>query len=150
MGSPGSQFTQVQPAVDAAAPGDIILIRHGNSSFYNGFIVSKGVHDHARAPRLRESGSRPTSSCAGSRPVETLVLKNLIGFYTAAIILEDNAGQVVVEKCQHGLQGGYLSIRNSANVVLNEVVGDRRADRHELRDDEPGAVGLRASHRTRC
>ncbi len=52
---------------------------------------------------------------------ETAVLKHLTGYYTSALILEDNAGQVVVEKCQHGLQGGYLSIRNSANVVLNEV-----------------------------
>ncbi len=49
------------------------------------------------------------------------MLKNLIGYYTAALILEDNAGQVVVEKCQHGYQGGYLRVRNSGDVIFNEV-----------------------------
>lgn len=36
----GAQFSDVQPAVDAASPGDTIVV---NAGFYTGFSVSKGV-----------------------------------------------------------------------------------------------------------
>ncbi len=55
---------------------------------------------------------------------ERLVLAHCYGFNTSSLVLEDNAGQVVVEKCQPGGQGGYLSIRNCADVALNELHSD--------------------------
>lgn len=42
-GGPGSQFTEIQPAVSAAQAGDIILVRPRSSGSYAGFTVSKGV-----------------------------------------------------------------------------------------------------------
>ena len=39
-GGPGVDFTDIQPAIDAAAPGDLIVVRNGD---YNGFILFKDL-----------------------------------------------------------------------------------------------------------
>ncbi len=117
--APGSQFTQIQPAIDAASAGDLIVVRPG-SGFYNGFTSTKGV---SIICELRGWAIGCTSDIIvrGVPAGERCVLKRFGGYYTASLILEDNAGQVVIEKCQPGSQGGCLSIRNCAEVALNEV-----------------------------
>ncbi len=120
MGGPGSQFTQIQPAIDAASVGDLLVVRPGSSSFYNGFTLSKGV---TILCEVRSSGVRITTDIIvrGVPSGQGANLKRLTGIYTSAIILEDNAGQVVLEKCRPGFQGGYVRVRNSAQVAINEV-----------------------------
>ena len=107
--------------VDAAGPGDTILIRPGASSFNAGFVVSKGV---TIMPEARAWGVAITSDIiVRDMPVgERLMLKRLTGYNSASIRIENNAGTVVVEKCQHGFQLGTLRILNSNRVILNEVV----------------------------
>lgn len=51
-GGPGVDFTQIQTAIDAAAPGDTLLVMPGN---YTGFSLRKG---------MRILGQPPASSCS--------------------------------------------------------------------------------------
>lgn len=48
VGGPDSQFDEIQPAIDAAAPGDVILVRATKQ--YQGFVLGKGL-------TIRASGS---------------------------------------------------------------------------------------------
>src|SRR5262245_60228990 len=41
VGGLGAQFDEIQPAIDAAAPGDVILVRAVKR--YQGFILGKGL-----------------------------------------------------------------------------------------------------------
>lgn len=127
LNGPGTDHTQIQPAVDASRAGDVILVRPGATSFYNGFVVSKGITVMAD---LR-GAVRITSDVVvrGLPTGERLVLKRLGGWYSSSLILENNAGTIHVEKCQTGLQGGRVLIRNSAKVALNAVAsGDARIE----------------------
>jgi hypothetical protein len=119
FGGPGSQFTDIQSAVDAATAGDVVLIRPGASSFNVGFTVSKGI---TIMPERRAWGVSITTDIIvrGIPAGERLMLKRLGGFNSASIRIENNAGTVVVEKCQPSLQGGQVFIRNSRSVILNE------------------------------
>jgi hypothetical protein len=120
FGGPGAHFTEVQPAIDTATPGDIILVRPGATAFYQGFVVSKGltITTESRGWWLRIN---PDIVVRGLPRGQTVMLKHLGAWGTGSVILEDNAGSVYVEKCQTGSQGGRLIVRGSASVALNEV-----------------------------
>ena len=120
---PGTDYAQVQPAVDAARSGDIILIRPGATHAYNGFTISKGL---TVTTATRGWWVRITSDIVvrGLPQTDRLMLKQLGMLFSASLMLENNAGTVYVEKCQTGSQAGVLTIRNSNAVALNEVYTD--------------------------
>jgi hypothetical protein len=49
VGGPGADFDEIQPAIDAAQDGDVILVRPGQ---YHGFTLSKGVMVAASSTRF--------------------------------------------------------------------------------------------------
>jgi hypothetical protein len=117
---PRTDYTQIQPAVDAAQAGDIILVRPGATHFYNGFVVSKSI---TVTTETRGWWVRITSDVVvrGLPSGGAVMLKHLGLWYTSSLLLDNNAGTVYVERCQTGSQGGQLIIRHSNAVALNEV-----------------------------
>ena len=116
----GSDFSDVQPAIDAASAGDLVLVRTGISHFYTGFTIRKGVSVMCEQ---RGGGYRVTSNVvirdvpSGAR----VSLSGYVGFDASSLILENNLGSVSIEKCQTGSQAAQIFIRASREVVLNEV-----------------------------
>jgi hypothetical protein len=122
LNGPGTDFLDIQPAVNASQAGDLILVRTGITHFYTGFTASKGVTIMCAQ---RGGGYAVTSNIVVRQlsASERLVLKRAVGFGTCSIILEDNQGTVHVEKCQPDVGGqGQLLIRRCSSVLLNEVV----------------------------
>ena len=97
-------------------------MRTGISHFYSGFNVSKGIS--IICPE-RGGGYRVTSDVIVRQipSGERLVLKRYVGFGASSLVIENNTGTVFVEKCQTGLQGGELIIKQSSAVAVNEVYG---------------------------
>src|SRR5262245_34810910 len=50
VGGPDGQFDEIQPAIDAAAPGDVILVRATKQ--YQGFVLGKGLTIRASSSRF--------------------------------------------------------------------------------------------------
>jgi hypothetical protein len=121
MGGAGSHYRDVQSALNVASPSDLILIRPGATSFNAGFTVTKGV---TITTEIRGWWVRVTTDITvrGIPRGQMVSLKNLTGFGTCSIILEDNQGTVYLEKCQTGFQGGSLVARRCSSALFNEVV----------------------------
>ena len=85
---PGGQFSDIQPAIDAASPGDIIRVRPG---LYGGFNTSKGV------ALLGDPGARISSLALPS--VNALPAGSQ--FVVAGFIFESRGGLVLpsVSRC---------------------------------------------------
>src|SRR5262245_60159975 len=99
---PGTSFTSIQSAVDAAAAGDVILVRTGT---YAGFSVSKGV-------RILGTPSFTVGSSLSFTPIqipgvpanETFVLANAV---VAPGVLFVNAPFVSVQNAS-----GHVHLQN--------------------------------------
>ena len=77
---PGSQFTKIQDAIDAAAAGDVILVREVPYAYSEGLTVNKGVAILGQ-PRFRMEGQvfRGVTAAVEVRdipPGQTFVLAN--------------------------------------------------------------------------
>src|SRR5262245_43023324 len=51
VGSFGADFTEIQPAIDAASPGDVVLVNPDKD--YLGFVLGKGLTIRSRSARFR-------------------------------------------------------------------------------------------------
>jgi hypothetical protein len=124
FGGPGSNFTEVQPAMDAARAGDIALVRTGSSHFYRGFTARTGVSVLCEQ-RGGGYGVTPDAIVRDIPSTERLSLSGYVGFNYSSLRIENNAGTVIVEKCQPSLEQGavIIRIRNHRSVTLNEVGG---------------------------
>jgi hypothetical protein len=104
----GGDFTNLQVAVDQAAPGDVLLVQPGT---YASVVINK---------RLRVLGNP-----AAARPVTTVIqVKNassftLSHFQASRLVLQDLAGSVVVDGCSMGFSG--IEITNCPNVLLSRT-----------------------------
>ena len=121
-GGAGVDFTEIQPAIDAASPGDVIIVKPG-LGFHRGFTLDKGL---SIMPELRGWGIAVTSDIVvrGIPVDQRAELKRMTGRDTSSLILENNLGSVSIEKCQTGGHAGLLVIRGCRSVLLNEVYGD--------------------------
>lgn len=123
-GGPGVHFTEVQPAVVAAAPGDRIEIR--GTGYYPGFSVDRGLEIEA------VQGAGCTSVYVLGVPANQHV--RILGLGTAApvagqVLIVQCAGSVVLQDVRTLLIGNNqvaMRIIDSANVWLRSCTIDGR------------------------
>ena len=104
-GGPGSEFTEIQPAIDAAQPWDLISVRPlaAASLPYNGFRVDKSLRI-VGGPGVRVGGSSSFWSIA----IENLALSEVVvlrgleensnGPFSAGLWIRNNLGTVHCEE----------------------------------------------------
>jgi len=117
-GGPGVDFTDLPPAIAAASPGDVLLVRAGS---YSKPIVNKGLSIHAdQGAVVTVAGLRVESIPAGER----VTLSGLTS--PANGLISSCAGMVWIQGCrfQPPAAGGYaLQVLDCVDVVLVDVVG---------------------------
>ncbi|MEM7202648.1 MAG: hypothetical protein AAF628_20435 [Planctomycetota bacterium] len=114
----GAQFTQVQPAVDAAAPGDTILVQPG---FYSAVTIDKGVlvlASQARMTTLLGANITVRDVPAGQRAVVRGFITMLRSGPAAEIEVRDCAGSVHLDRLR---ATHVVDIRRSPHVSLRDV-----------------------------
>jgi hypothetical protein len=102
----GGPFTDIQPAVDAAVDGDLILVRGGS---YSGFsILNKELVVAADgAAMVIVNGSVDVANLAGGRTVVLAGLHVIAPFSSTALRLAGNQGPVrVIDGVYEGGSGG--------------------------------------------
>ena len=138
-GGPGSHFAEIQPAINAAAPGDIISVRAG---VYDAIVVvGKGVtiRGTGAVTIVGESGlfppvfnAKPAVRISGVPRTQTMVLADLRVVATAdaadAMRIQSSPGRVHLQSVDvahgplwigwTGAQG--IEIRNSGSVTLTD------------------------------
>ena len=111
----GGNFVDLPPAVGAASPGDILLVRAGT---YSPTAISKGIRILAD-PGATFAWSRGPSMVVSDVPAnQTLVVRGLgipLGPFVPDIVVQNNAGHVHLES-----MGTFLGVHvlNSRQVSL--------------------------------
>ncbi|MEO6709245.1 MAG: hypothetical protein ABI054_06520 [Planctomycetota bacterium] len=120
---PGTDFTSIPPAIAAAAPGDVILVRHG---VYAGFALTRGITilgqgqveiypgavavsavpagEVAAICNLRASSGFSMGNCAG-----TVLLQGLDGH----LLVQASADVRILEANANGLSGSSMRVVDS-------------------------------------
>lgn len=90
-GGPGVDFIDIPPAITAAAPGDLILVRDGS---YSSFYINKPL------ALIADTGHQPTVTEGGTvtslDPGEFVVVS---GFDVYRIYAHDSDGNIIVDGC---------------------------------------------------
>lgn len=95
-GGPGVDFTDIQPAIAAASPGDRILVRTGS---YNSFSMYKAltlIADTGHGPKLKEEEK------AEIKHIPRNASAHLGGFSMENLIVHDCSGNVCIDACWIG------------------------------------------------
>lgn len=115
-GGSGSHFSDLPPAVAAAAPGDIVLVRYSTAS-YSSVTLRRGItivgeergSTYPRYPRLQ------SIILEGLPSSETIVLAR---FTFSSMTMRNTAGRVVID----GNEGGVpMLIEDCADVVIRNL-----------------------------
>lgn len=118
-GGPGVDFTDLPPAIAAASPGDVLLLRSGS---YSKPVVSKGLTLQAdQGATVTVPSLRVELVPAGERVA-------VLGLRGAHAMVSGCAGKVWIEGCRFetlssGAAGGAVSVFDCADVVLVGVEG---------------------------
>jgi hypothetical protein len=88
-GAPDADFTQIQPAIDAALPNDVILVRSGE---YAGFSLAKPLRIVGH--RVTEGGSIYAAGLVEVRDIPAGEVAVLAQFACDFLLIEDCAGTV--------------------------------------------------------
>jgi hypothetical protein len=126
-GGPGVDFTDIQPAIDAASAGDFILIAPGT---YQGFTLDKGLS--LVGPPDRSCVVRTALEVAGLAAAERAVLSGMMvdpgpGYADGGIVVASTAGPVILDNLE--------VLRTSANseLILARDSADVRVYQSEVR-----------------
>ncbi len=123
---PGSDFSDVQPAADAAAPGDTILVRGGN---YGTLTVAKPLHIIAgRGAVATIATPVHVSGIDGGQEfvIQGLGIFPSTGSDGGVFHVEDCVGSVWIEDCQFGLaniQGVTVHVEECDAVTMARCRG---------------------------
>lgn len=130
FGGPGSEYTTLQSAIDAAGEGDLILIRAGNYGA-GGQIVGKSLSISAEEGASVMLFGVTIDGLAANQSVSLRGCNLQLGADSIALAVRDNAGVVLVEDCaigfafvQVGLPGPTepaILVEDSMRVVLKDV-----------------------------
>ncbi|MEW6744382.1 MAG: hypothetical protein AB1486_16640 [Planctomycetota bacterium] len=146
VGGSGADFSQIQPAIDAASDGDLIIVRPG---MYDPFTLAKGV-------MMRASDSL-FSVDPNVGPVHVRDLANMaqagisgmsmdiigIGGAPECLVVSNCEGEVILENTQlvdhsYFSSGAQLKITDCDNVSVTELTAVNQA----ILWDEQGARGV--------
>jgi hypothetical protein len=125
VGGPGSDYTFLWEAVDAAQDGDTLLIRSG---IYNAWptLDGRALSFIGDGPNVQWDGLVTVRNLAAHQKV---VFRGITLGYGGAIELDDNEGVLYVEDCtiladQQGGPGQYAAIRaiDSRVVVTDSII----------------------------
>ncbi|MEW6747468.1 MAG: hypothetical protein AB1486_32455 [Planctomycetota bacterium] len=122
VGGPGSDFDQIQPAIDAAMPGDLILVRP--IAPYNGFILTKGLTVRSTSARFETEWARianipeGSTACLGGFDIRGDSPMSVLGC-DGKVTIED--GLVSVYSWWFETPPPVLEIEDCAFVQLTEV-----------------------------
>jgi len=110
-GGPGVDFTEIQPAIDAAASGDLILVRDGD---YKGFHLTKSLVLAA------DTGHRPRVTSASTLGC-IITTAEVSGFDLDRLYLDPSTGLVVIDDCACEAWGHteMMEIEHCALVLLS-------------------------------
>ena len=128
----GGQFTDIPPAIAAAAPGDTLLVRPGQ---YSAFTVGKGIRIIGD-PGAVAGNPFSAIQIRGLPAGQALVVQGLAANTLLAAgptTVADNDGHVHLENLQ---TTGGLSVRNSAQVSMHNL---------DLSGSQPAALNIVAS-----
>jgi hypothetical protein len=106
---PGVDFTAIQPAIDAAAPGDVLLVKAGS---YSWFTLSKGLSI------LGESGVSVFFADVDGVPSGQVAV--LTDFQTQTLFVWSSDGTVIVQR----VTGCEFHTYDSRDVRLLDVEGE--------------------------
>lgn len=119
-GGPGSEFTEIQPAIDAAEPWDLISVRP-SLSLYVGFKVEKSLRIIG-GPGVRVAGFTGLGaiSVENLAPSDVVVLRgfdeDVINPYASGVWIRNNAGTV---HCEELAPGPFVLVENSQRVSFH-------------------------------
>jgi hypothetical protein len=121
LNRPGTHFPDIQSAVNAAAPGDVVQVRDaGTAVSYAGAAVSRGITLVGQPRAFMSSSISVQSLPAGERC--TIASLDLGGFFGSGLTVTGCAGQVHVESviCREVFftTSAGLQIDASAHVTL--------------------------------
>ena len=107
-GGAGSQFTNIQGAIDAAADRDIVLVKSGAYGSFTingkGLVIVGDTNAEITFPVSASEPSGPTATITGTAPWQPVVLRGLgevVSFPVSSLSLSASgcAGPVWIEDC---------------------------------------------------
>lgn len=131
---PGTQFTDLQLAIDFASPGDILRVRDGS---YTGAVMTKGLQIHAESGAIIDQASSIVPPWHGLKidgvpATQRVVVKGLTirprspGSLPLSLIIQDSAGPILIESVESSgsmvgtvfANGACLTTNNVAQLVI--------------------------------
>jgi len=139
-GGPGSHFLDIQPAVEFAVPGDVILIRPGT---YHPFVVSEGLRIIGQGAVVLTSGAPGSSVCKalGVPAGPALVISGINLSFVSSIEVNGCEASVIFDRMSYGNQ---VKIVDSSDVRLhrwNGAAGDFSALNSRVEIVETAFIG---------
>lgn len=120
-GCPLVHSAEIQPAVDAAADGDVILIRPRTRPpyLYADFTIDGKALTilHDRLGYVSMGGVTVRNLASG----QGVVLHGVSGSFLRSVDLQDNAGPVWIQDWRMNAKGVPLRIENSRSVVISRL-----------------------------
>lgn len=113
---PGSQFTEIQEAVDAAQPGDRILVRTGS---YSAFSVDKPLAIIGEGTPWISAYPQVAIAISGIPAGSDLVVRNVLMRDIGGITVRNCAGRVLLDRVSRWPGGGVsVAVVDCAQVLL--------------------------------